>query len=104
MKLHFTTAEQQAADELAVYIARAVAPDVPVDMILLHEDVHTRHVQLVHDETGTTIEISEEAFAAVVDLYRTVFTAGLVAYQAAKPLLLEAKAKNAQLTHMLAEV
>lgn len=102
MKLHFTTAEQHAADELAVYIARAVAPDVPVEAILRHEDVRTPHVQLTHDATGTTIEISEEAFVAVVDLYRTVFTAGLVAYQAAKPLLMEAKAKHGRLNHMLA--
>lgn len=102
MRIHFTTAEQHAADELAIHIARTVAPDVPVDLILQHEDVHTQHVQLVHDETGTTITISEEAFAAVVDLYRTVFTAGLVAYQAAKPLLLEAKAKHQQLNDMLA--
>ena len=102
MHIHFTTAEQHQADELAIHIARAVAPDVPVDLILQHQDVHTQHVQLVHDETGTTITISEEAFAAVVDLYRTVFTAGLVAYQAAKPLLMEAKAKHGQLTNMLA--
>ena len=102
MKLHFTTAEQRQADELAVHIARAVAPDVPVDLILQHQDVHTQHVQLVHDETGTTITISEEAVTAVVDLYRTVFTAGMVAYQAAKPLLLEAKAKHQQLNQMLA--
>lgn len=102
MRIHFTTAEQHQADELAIHIVRAVAPDVPVDMILQRQDVHTQHVQLVHDETGTTITISEEAFAAVVDLYRTVFTAGLVAYQAAKPLLMEAKAKHGQLTNMLA--
>lgn len=102
MHIHFTTAEQRQADELAIHITRTVAPDVPVDLILQRQDVHTQHVQLVHDETGTTITISEEAFAAVVDLYRTVFTAGLVAYQAAKPLLMEAKAKHQQLNHMLA--
>lgn len=102
MRIHFTTAEQRQADELAVHIVRSISPDVPTDMILRHEDVHTPHVTLVHDHTGTTIEISEEAFAAVVDLYRTIFTAGLVAYQAAKPLLMEAKAKHGQLTNMLA--
>ena len=102
MKLHFTTAEQHAADELAVHIVRSIAPDVPVEAILRHEDVRSAHVQLVHDETGTTITISEEAFVAVVDLYRTVFTAGLVAYQAAKPLLMEAKAKHERLGLMLA--
>lgn len=102
MRIHFTTAEQQAADELAIHIARAVAPDVPVDMILQHEDVHTQHVHLIHDERGTTITISENATLAVLDLYRTVFTAGLDAYQAAKPLLFEAKAKHEQLTNMFA--
>lgn len=102
MRIHFTAQEQHAADELAIHIVRTVAPDVPVDLILQRQDVHTQHVHLIHDERGTTITISEEAFAAVVDLYRTVFTAGLVAYQAAKPLLLEAKAKHQQLNHMLA--
>lgn len=102
MHIHFTTAEQHAADELAIHIIRTVAPDVPVDMILRHEDVHTQHIQLTHDHTGTTLTISEEAFAAVIDLYRTVFTAGMVAYQAAKPLLLEAQAKHERLGLMLA--
>lgn len=102
MKLHFTAQEQHQADELAVHIIRTVAPDVPVEAIIRHENIHTQHVQLIHDEAGTTITISEEAFVAVVDIYRTIFTAGVVAYQAAKPLLLEAKAKHETLTNMLA--
>ena len=101
MRIEFTAQEQAAADELVVQIVKTIGLDIPAEKLLAKQDIKTEYVSLTYTDEGMTIEIAPEVTLQVVDLYRTIFTAGFVAYQAAKPLLLEAQAKHVALSKMM---
>ena len=99
MKLHFTAVEQNAADQLTIEIVKQFVPEIDASMFI-RTNIDTPLVKMMYSDEGTTIEVDPSITIAVVDMYRTIFTMGMAAFNAAKPYLPELQQQQAKIAYM----
>lgn len=99
MKLQFTKAEQDAADQLTLSIVKQFLPDIDPALIV-RANIDFPLMKCTYSEEGTTIEVDPSITFAVLDLYHTIFHMGLAAFNAAKPYVQDLMEKHAVINRM----